>query len=92
MTDRNLKSIKTIKRSDFILENLKNIVSFTRFFKKICTILHYTEKNGTGVTLKWKREKLVLICGRKGRGKGFSAFLLEVPFLFFRIETGKKIY
>ena len=34
MTDRNLKSIKTIKRSDFILENLKNIVSFTRFFKK----------------------------------------------------------
>jgi hypothetical protein len=34
----------------FLLENLKNIISFTRFLEKICTIHLYTEKNGTGVT------------------------------------------
>ena len=71
--DCSLKTLKTIYSSLIPLENLKNIVSFTRFFKNRCTIHHYTEKNGTGVTLKWKREKFVLICGRKGREKGFSA-------------------
>jgi hypothetical protein len=59
----------------FLLENLKNIISFTRFLRKICTNHLYTVKNGTGVTLKWKREKFQLICGRKGREKGFSAFM-----------------
>jgi len=30
----NPESVKTIKSSSIALENLKNIVSFTRFFKK----------------------------------------------------------
>ena len=64
----------------FPLENLRNIISFTRFLGKICTIHHYTEKNGTGATLKWKRGKIKLICGRKGREKGFPAFMQQVPY------------
>jgi hypothetical protein len=64
-----------------LLENLKNIISFTRFLRKICTNHHYTEKNGTGVTLKWKRGNHILFCGRSGRKKGFSAFMQQVPFL-----------
>jgi len=50
-----------------LLENLKNIISFTRFLRKICTNHHYTEKNGAGVTLKWKRENFIWICGLSGR-------------------------
>jgi hypothetical protein len=62
----NSESIKTIKSLGSILENLKNIVSFTRFFEKlICTHHHNTEKNGTGVTLKWKRENHISIYGYK---------------------------
>ena len=71
----------------FLLENLKNIISFTRFIKKICTNHHYTEKNGTGATLKWKREKILLICGHKGREKGFSAYMQQVPFLLKPIKS-----
>ena len=33
MTDFSLKTLKTINSSLIPLENLKNIVSFTRFFK-----------------------------------------------------------
>jgi len=83
MPDCSLKTLKTINSSLIPLENLKNIVSFTRFFKKICTNHLYTEKNGTGVTLKWNREKFVLICGRNDREKGFSAFMQDVPFPVF---------
>jgi len=83
ITECNLEIEKTIKSTVFLLENLKNIVSFTRFFKKTCTNHLYTEKNGTGVTLKWKREKYILICGRNDREKGFSVFMQDVPFPVF---------
>ena len=73
-------SNKNFRIDDFPLENLRNIISFTRLLGKICTIHHYTEKNGTGATLKWKRGLIELICGRKGRNKGFSAFMQQVPY------------
>jgi len=42
--------------------------------RKICTKNLYTEKNGAGATLKWKRWRCILIYGFNVREKGFIAF------------------
>jgi hypothetical protein len=60
----------------------KNNISFTLNLREICTKNLYTEKNGTGATLKWKRENYILICGREAGKRDLLRCCGKSLFLF----------
>jgi hypothetical protein len=70
----------------FIWPQLKNNISFTLNLREICTRNLYTEKNGAGATLKWKRGIYISVCGHYDRKKGFFAWVQQVPFSIAECE------